>query len=112
MLSVKPVDDLLVYASASKGYKAGGFNLDFSALDRPCSTTGGSAAQNAACVGRLALPANTTGNARAEASDLQFASEKVDAFELGFKYDGRGIDVNLARFTSGTATISSTPSTG
>jgi iron complex outermembrane recepter protein len=98
VLSVKPVDDLLIYASASKGYKAGGFNLDFSALDRPCSTTGGSAAQNAACVGRLALAANTPGNARAEASDLQFASEKVDAFELGFKYDGRGIDVNLALF--------------
>ena len=98
VLSFKPIDDLLVYASASKGYKAGGFNLDFSALDRPCSTTGGSTAQNAACVARLALPANTPGNGRAEASDLQFASEKVDAFELGIKYNGRGIDVNLAAF--------------
>ncbi len=98
VLSFKPVDSLLVYGSASKGYKAGGFNLDFSALDRPCSTTGGSAAQNAACVALQARPANTPGNARAEASDLQFASEEVDAFEVGFKWDGPGIDLNMAAF--------------
>jgi iron complex outermembrane recepter protein len=98
VLSFKPADSLLVYGSASKGYKAGGFNLDFSALDRTCSTTGGSAAQNAACVTRLALPANTPGNARAEASDLQFASEEVDAFEVGIKWDGPGIDINMAAF--------------
>ena len=98
VLSFKPVDDLMLYASASKGYKAGGFNLDYSALDRPCSTTGGSAAQNAACTAALARPALTPANGRPEASDLQFASEKVDAFELGFKYDGKGIDVNFAAF--------------
>lgn len=98
VLSFKPHPDWLVYGSASKGYKAGGYNLDFSALDRPCSATAGSAAQNAACSALLALPANTPGNGRAEASDLQFASEKVDAFELGVKYDGPGIDVNLAAF--------------
>ena len=98
VLAFKPVDELLIYGSASKGYKAGGFNLDFSAFDRPCSTTGGSAAQNSACVARLALAANTPGNARAEASDLQFASEKVDAFEVGIKWDGPGIDVNVAAF--------------
>ena len=98
VLSFKPTEDLLVYASASKGYKAGGFNLDFSALDRPCSTTGGSSAQNAACTATLARPANTPGNARPEASDLQFASEKVDAFELGMKFNGRAIDVNVAAF--------------
>ncbi|MBL0914685.1 MAG: TonB-dependent receptor, partial [Sphingopyxis sp.] len=39
VLSWKPDPAWLVYASASKGYKAGGFNLDYSALDRPCSTT-------------------------------------------------------------------------
>lgn len=98
VLAFKPVDDVLIYGSASKGYKAGGFNLDFSALDRTCSIVGGSSAQNAACVTRLALPANTTGNARPEASDLGFESEKVDAFEVGLKYDGPGIDVNLAAF--------------
>ncbi len=98
VLSWKPAPELLVYASASKGYKAGGFNLDYSALDRPCSTTAGSAAQNAACTTALARPANTPGNGRPEASDLQFASEKVDAYELGFKWDGPGIDVNVAAF--------------
>ncbi|WP_260581551.1 TonB-dependent receptor [Sphingopyxis sp. PET50] len=93
VLSWKPVPDLLVYGSASKGYKAGGFNLDFSALDRPCNT-----AFDTACAARLALPANMPGNGRAEASDLQFASEKVDAYEFGIKYDGPGFDVNLAAF--------------
>ncbi len=93
VLSFKPVDDLMVYASASKGYKAGGFNLDFSALDRTCNTT-----FDAACAARLARPAFTQGNGRPEVTDLQFASEKVDAFELGFKYDGNGIDVNFAAF--------------
>ncbi|MGX7952109.1 TonB-dependent receptor [Tsuneonella sp. HG249] len=93
VLSFKPVEDLLLYASASKGYKAGGFNLDFSALDKPCFT-----AFDAACAARLALPANTPGNGRGEASDLQFASEKVDAFEVGMKWDGRAIDVNVAAF--------------
>jgi len=98
VLSWKPDPAWLVYASASKGYKAGGFNLDYSALDRPCSTTAGSATQNAACTALLARPANTAGNGRPEASDLQFASEKVDAYEAGIKWDGPGIDVNLAAF--------------
>ncbi len=98
VLSYKPTDDLLVYGSASKGYKAGGFNLDYSALDRPCSIVGGSAAQNAACVATLAKPALTPGNGRPEATDLQFASEKVDAFEVGVKYNGRGFDLNVAAF--------------
>ncbi|UNU43793.1 TonB-dependent receptor [Sphingopyxis sp. YF1] len=93
VLSWKPTDELLVYGSASKGYKAGGFNLDFSALDRTCNTT-----FDTACAARLALPANTPGNGRPEASDLQFASEKVDAYEFGIKYDGPGFDVNLAAF--------------
>ena len=98
VLSWKPTPELLVYASASKGYKAGAFNLDYSALDRPCSTTAGSAAQNAACVTALARPANTPGNGRPEPSDLQFASEKVDAYELGVKWDGPGVDINVAAF--------------
>ena len=98
VLSWKPAPEWLVYGSASKGYKAGGFNLDYSALDRPCSTTAGSAAQNAACTAALARAANTPGNGRPEASDLQFASEKVDAYELGVKWDGPGIDVNIAAF--------------
>ena len=34
VLSFKPTDRLLIYASYSRGYKAGGFNLDRSALGR------------------------------------------------------------------------------
>ncbi len=98
VLSFKPVDDVLIYASFSKGYKAGGFNLDTSALDATCNPLAGSAALQAACAARLALPANTPGNARPELADLQFAPEKVDSYELGIKYNGRGFDVNLAMF--------------
>jgi len=93
VLSFKPSDDVLLYGSASKGYKAGGFNLDFSALDKPCFV-----AFDTACAARLAMPANTPGNGRAEASDLQFASEKVDAYELGMKWNGRVLDLNIAAF--------------
>ena len=35
VLSWKPIDSLLLYASYSQGYKAGGFNLDRSALGSP-----------------------------------------------------------------------------
>jgi hypothetical protein len=35
VLSYKPTDDLLLYGSYSRGYKAGGFNLDRSALKNP-----------------------------------------------------------------------------
>ena len=35
ILSWKPIDDLLLYGSYSRGYKAGGFNLDRSALKSP-----------------------------------------------------------------------------
>jgi iron complex outermembrane recepter protein len=98
VLSWKPIDDLMVYASFSKGYKAGGFNLDSSALDLPCNVLAGTAAQQAACAVQQARPVNSLGNARPEPIDLQFSPEKVDSYEIGFKYDGRGIDVNLAVF--------------
>src|SRR3546814_2889120 len=55
VLSYKPVDALLTYASYSKGYKAGGYNLDRSGLN-PDSIS---------------------------VADLRFAPEKVDAYELG-----------------------------
>ncbi len=70
VLSYKAGEDLLAYASYSKGYKAGGYNLDRAALN-------------------LAAPSN---------ADLEFAAEKVDAYEVGVKWDGPGIDVNVAAF--------------
>lgn len=105
VLSFKPTEDLLIYTSFSRGYKAGGFNLDTSALDAPCNPNAGGStpsagqtAANAACAARRALPANTVGNARPEASDLQFAPERVNSIEAGVKYNGRGFDINVAAF--------------
>ncbi|WP_019517391.1 TonB-dependent receptor [Sphingomonas sp. Mn802worker] len=98
VLGFKPVTSVLVYASASRGYKAGGFNLDFSGLDRPCFAGAGTAAQQAACATLLSRPANTSGNGRAEVADLAYASEKVTAYEVGAKWNGRSIDVNVAAF--------------
>ena len=95
VLSVKPIESLLLYASYSRGYKAGGYNLDVSALDRVCNP-----AFDALCAARLALPANTPFNGRPEASDLQFDAEKVKAYEIGFKYNSRQFDLNVAGFYS------------
>ncbi|WP_374390095.1 TonB-dependent receptor [Sandaracinobacter sp.] len=98
VLSWKPVDDLMVYGSWARGYKAGGFNLDTSALDIVCNPNAGTVAQRAACSGQLALPANTVGNARPEAIDLQFGAETVDSWELGAKFSRPGFSANLALF--------------
>jgi outer membrane receptor protein involved in Fe transport len=87
VLSWKPIDEILMYASYSKGYKAGGFNLDRSALTRQTVVNAGTGATVA---GRV--------TAAASGSDLQFDPELNDAFELGLKYDGPGIDLNLALF--------------
>lgn len=75
VLSWKPTPDLLTYASYSKGYKAGGFNLDASALGSPTVTP---------------TPASV--------ANLRFDAEKVDAFEVGFKYNGRRFNLNVAAF--------------
>src|SRR5690606_40123856 len=60
ILSYKPTDGLMLYGSYSRGYKAGGFNLDRSAL-----TT--STLLNPALAG--------------DTANLQFDQETVDAFE-------------------------------
>ncbi|GGE86700.1 TonB-dependent receptor [Sphingomonas prati] len=78
VLSWKPTARVLTYASYSKGYKAGGFNLDRSAL-------GG---------------ANGVFSPRtnADADGLQFEPEKVDAYEIGAKYSSRHFNLNVAAF--------------
>jgi outer membrane receptor protein involved in Fe transport len=77
ILSYKPTDDLLIYGSYSRGYKAGGFNLDRSALTS-------STIVNPATAG-------TTAN-------LQFDPETVDAFEIGAKYSTREFSLSVAAF--------------
>jgi outer membrane receptor protein involved in Fe transport len=80
VLSWKPNPDLLLYGSYSRGYKAGGFNLDRSALKSPIVPFGGPA------------------GAQALVGNLQFDPEINDAFELGLKYSTRGLSVNVALF--------------
>ncbi|SMF65248.1 TonB-dependent receptor [Allosphingosinicella indica] len=78
VLSMKATDRLLTYASYSKGYKAGGFNLDRSELGGPNGVF--------------------SPRTNADADGLQFEPEKVDAYELGFKWSGRGFTLNGAIF--------------
>jgi outer membrane receptor protein involved in Fe transport len=70
VLSYKPTPNLLTYASYSRGYKGGGYNLDRSGLT----------------FGAVDL------------QKLRFKPELVDAYELGAKWNGRGFDVNVALF--------------
>ncbi|HEX8402566.1 MAG TPA: TonB-dependent receptor [Allosphingosinicella sp.] len=78
VLSWKPTDRLLTYASYSKGYKAGGYNLDRSDLGGPNGVF--------------------SPRTNADAIGLRFEPEKVDAYEIGFKYGGRGFTLNAAAF--------------
>ncbi len=80
VLSYKPTDHLLLYGSVSNGYKAGGFNLDRSALKSPI------------------LPFASLGGAQALAGGLQFDPETVRAYELGGKFTSHGITFNVALF--------------
>ncbi len=95
VLSYKPVDRLLTYASYSRGYKAGGFNLDRSALFRASSTPNGLGGFGAICTSTT--QPNCQGRA-ASGSDLQFRPEINDALELGAKYNGSWFDINLTVF--------------
>jgi len=75
VLSYKANDNLLLYGSYSRGYKAGGYNLDRSDL-------------------RTAVSPPTN----ADAKNLRFAPEVVDAWEAGFKFSRRGFLFNAALF--------------
>ena len=70
VLSWKPIPELLTYASYSVGYKAGGFNLDRSALNP----------------------------AAPDLAQLQFEQETVDSWELGAKLDLERMQVSVAAF--------------
>ena len=95
VLSYKPTDRLLTYASYSRGYKAGGFNLDRSALFRSTTTPNGLPGFGAICVTPTQVTCQGT---VASGADLEFKPETNDAFEAGAKYNGRGFDINFAVF--------------
>ncbi|HEX6741862.1 MAG TPA: TonB-dependent receptor [Sphingomicrobium sp.] len=97
VLSYKPTDRLLTYVSYARGYKAGGFNLDRSALWRATSAAGVPPLSGNGAICVTAAQAGCQGRV-ASGEDLEFKPETNDAFEAGAKYNGRGIDINLAVF--------------
>jgi outer membrane receptor protein involved in Fe transport len=82
ILSWKPVDDLLVYGSFARGYKAGGFNLDRSALKSPIASFA------------------SVGGAQALVGNLQFDPELVDSYELGAKFSNGPFGLSVSAFRS------------
>ena len=85
VLSYRPTPDLLLYGSYSRGYKAGGFNLDRSALGLPIFAPND--------------PRNVGGRgALFGTENLQFDPEIVNAFELGMKWTRRRFTLNVAAF--------------
>lgn len=95
VLSYKPTERLLTYGSYSRGYKAGGYNLDRSALFRANTVPNGLSGSGAICFS--ATQPNCQGRV-ASAADLEFKPETNDAFEVGAKYNGPGFDFNIAVF--------------
>ncbi len=82
ILSWKPMDDLLLYGSFARGYKAGGFNLDRSALKSSIPTFA------------------SVGGAQALVGNLQFDPELVDSYEVGAKYSSGAFSASLSAFRS------------
>ena len=78
VLSWKPAESTLLYASYARGYKAGGYNLDRSDLSATVFATPTAAA----------------------ASNLRFDPETVNAYELGVKFSSRQFTANVAAFRS------------
>ena len=82
ILSYKPTDDLLLYGSFARGYKAGGFNLDRSALKPPVVSFA------------------SLGGAQALVGNLQFDPELVDSYEIGAKYSTGPFSLSVSAFRS------------
>lgn len=77
VVSWKPAPGLMIYGSYSRGYKAGGFNLDRGALGSPNTIVG---------------PADVV--------KLRFDPEKVTAYEFGVKYSRPQFTLSAAAFRS------------
>ena len=89
ILSYKVTDDLLVYGSFSRGYKAGGFNFDRSALKAPLQPIAN---------GTLTTSFAALGGAQALVGNLQFEPEKVNSFEIGAKYSTGPFGLSVTGF--------------
>ncbi len=85
VLSFRPNNRLLLYASYSRGYKAGGFNLDRSALGLPIFSP-----TDPRNIGSRGAPFGT--------GNLQFDAETVNAYEIGMKFTHRMFLLNIAAF--------------
>ena len=83
ILSYRPTDDFLFYLSFSRGYKAGGFNLDRSALKGPTFPF-----------------SSTVGGAQALTGKLKFDPELVNSYETGFKWTLNKFNLNFTVFRS------------
>ena len=95
VLSYKPTDRLLTYASYSRGYKGGGYNLDRSALFRAGGPVPALSGNGAICVSAAQAHCSRAATAN---DDLHFKPEINNAFEIGAKFNGAGVDVNFAVF--------------
>ncbi|PAX09278.1 TonB-dependent receptor [Sphingomonas lenta] len=89
ILSYKITPDLLVYGSVARGYKAGGFNLDRSALKAPVEGVGTASVRTTFA---------DFGGAQALVGRLQFDEEINTAFEVGAKYSTGSFSLNVAAF--------------
>ncbi|MEH3101550.1 TonB-dependent receptor [Sphingomonas adhaesiva] len=78
VVSWKPVSSTLLYGSYARGYKAGGYNLDRSDLT----------------ANALSTPT------AAQAVNLRFDPETVNAYELGVKFTSAKFTANVAAFRS------------
>ena len=85
VLSFQPNNDLLLYASYSRGYKAGGFNLDRSALKSPI-------------LARSTAPAAAPRRWSATSSSIR---RSINAYELGVKYPRGPFTLNVAAVPPG-----------
>jgi len=86
VLSYKPTRDLMVYGSYSRGYKAGGYNLDRFELG------------NTGILPGISPFTYFSPRSNADAASLFFGAETVDAFEIGLKLNKRAWGANVALF--------------
>jgi len=86
VLSYRPNSDVMLYGSYSRGYKAGGYNLDRFELG------------NSGIAPGLAPLTYFSPRSNADAATLRFGAETVDAFEIGVKLSKRTWGANLALF--------------